>query len=104
MNYVHFAEQYYKQAPYDWVKRVLKFHEQMEEENTLKPTNSKNTSVSHGNPPRERSGPGRTHQGQQERNRPRKYDFYPILVFGKQTYFSLKAFYIFLSFFHFLED
>ena len=61
MNYVHYAEQYYNQAPYDWVKRVLKFHEQMEEENTLKPTNSQNTFVSQGNPPRERSGPGRNY-------------------------------------------
>ncbi len=59
MNYIQYAEQYYKQAPYDWVKRVLKFHEQAEEENTLKPTNSQNTLVSTGNSPREVSGPGR---------------------------------------------
>ena len=59
MNYVQYAEQFYKQAPYDWVKRVLKFHELAEGENTLKPTNSQNTSVSIGNSPREVSGPGR---------------------------------------------
>jgi len=59
MNYIQYAEQYYIQAPYDWVKRVLKFHEQAEEENTLKPTNPQNTLVSTGNSPREVSGPGR---------------------------------------------
>ncbi|MCK4365483.1 MAG: site-specific integrase [Thermoplasmatales archaeon] len=59
MNYIQYAEQYYKQAPYNWVKRVLKFHEKVEEENTLKPTNSQKTFVSHGNSPRESSGPGR---------------------------------------------
>jgi hypothetical protein len=32
-----------------------------------------------------------------------KNDLYSILVFYEQTYFSLKDFLIFLSFFHFLE-
>lgn len=60
MNYIQYAEQYYNQAPYDWLKRVLKYHtEKMVEENTLKPTNPKKTFVSHGKSPRESSGPGR---------------------------------------------
>ena len=36
MNYIRHAEQYYKQAPYDWIKRVLKYHYNEVEENTLK--------------------------------------------------------------------
>jgi hypothetical protein len=59
MNYIQYAEQYYQQAPYNWVCRVLKFHEQVEEENTVKPTNGQKTSVSTGTSPREVSGPGR---------------------------------------------
>ncbi len=59
MNYIRYSEQYYKQAPYDWIKRVLKFHENVEEENTLKSRYGHFTSVSSGNSPRELSGPGR---------------------------------------------
>ena len=59
MNYIQYADQYYKQAPYNWVNRVLKFHQILEGENTVKPTNPQNTFVSHGNSPRENSGPGR---------------------------------------------
>ena len=59
MNYIRYSEQYYKQAPYDWIKRVLKFHENVEGENTLKSRYGHFTSVSSGNSPRELSGPGR---------------------------------------------
>lgn len=55
MNYVRYAEQYYTQAPYNWLKRVLK-HPRMEE-STLNPTKAPKTSVSGGTPPGSRSGP-----------------------------------------------
>jgi len=61
MNYIQYAEQYYQQAPYNWVRRVLKFHDQEEEENTMKPTNGQKTSVSTGNSPRESNGLGQPH-------------------------------------------
>ena len=60
MNYIQYAEQYYNQAPYDWLKRVLKYHtEKMVEENTLKSRKGLFTFVSSGNSPREENGPGR---------------------------------------------
>lgn len=39
MNYIRYAEQYYRQAPYDWLKRVLKYHKIMVGENTLNQDN-----------------------------------------------------------------
>lgn len=33
MEYIRYAEQYYNQAPYDWIRRVLKYHRKMIEEN-----------------------------------------------------------------------
>ena len=60
MNYIQYAEQYYNQAPYDWLKRVLKYHtEKMVEENTLKSRKGLFTFVSSGNSPRDGNGPGR---------------------------------------------
>jgi hypothetical protein len=51
MVFVLDADQYYKQAPYNWVNHVLKFHQILEGENTVKPTNPQNTFVSPENAP-----------------------------------------------------
>jgi integrase len=57
MSYIKYAEQYHEQAPYDWLKRILKFHtKNAEGENALKSINGKKTSVSNGTPPREKYG------------------------------------------------
>ena len=69
MNYIQYAEQYYQQAPYNWVRRVLKFQDGVEEENTVKPTNGQKTSISTGTSPREVSGPGRIRTGDLRRVR-----------------------------------
>ena len=53
MDYIRDAEQYYKLAPYDWFKRVLKNHHRIVEENTLKSKPEGFTPVSTGNPPRD---------------------------------------------------
>ena len=45
MAYVKDAKFYFKKHPYDWIKRVLKFHDHGEEENTLKIEYAKNPSV-----------------------------------------------------------
>ena len=39
MTYIKDAKQYYERAPYNWLKRVLKFHTKKEEENTLNQDN-----------------------------------------------------------------
>ena len=63
MNYIRYAEQYYSQAQYDWIKRVLKYHKKKVEENTLKLRSSPFTSVPTGNSPEDRYGPGRIRTG-----------------------------------------
>lgn len=50
MDYIKSAEFYYKKYPYDWIKRVLKFHaKNVKEENTLKSINPLKTLVTSGN-------------------------------------------------------
>ena len=39
MVYIKDAKQYYKRAPYNWMKRVLKFHTKKKEDNTLNQDN-----------------------------------------------------------------
>ncbi len=39
MIYIKDAKQYYDRAPYNWMKRVLKFHKKMKEDNTLNQDN-----------------------------------------------------------------
>ena len=39
MTYIKDAKQYYKRAPYNWLKRVLKFHKNQKEDNTLNQDN-----------------------------------------------------------------
>jgi len=63
MNYIRYAEQYYNQAPYDWMQVLLKF-QKMEGQKGLKvvkvvPKQPQKTFVSSGNSPRDQSGPGR---------------------------------------------
>ena len=38
-NYTKFAKKYYRNAPFDWIKTILKFHKKVEEENGKKSTN-----------------------------------------------------------------
>lgn len=38
-NYTKFAKKYYRIAPFDWIKTILKFHKKEEEENGQKSTN-----------------------------------------------------------------
>lgn len=66
MNYLRYAEQYYTQAPFDWIKRVLKHPKKWVEENSLKSIKGQKTSVSNGNPSRDEYGPGRTYISQQK--------------------------------------
>jgi len=98
MNYIRYSEQYYKQAPYDWIKRVLKFHENVEGENTLKSRYGHFTSVSSGNSPRALSGPGRIYNIQQEKKQSRYCGFCTILNFINQTYFSHQHYMYFYSY------
>lgn len=39
MSYIKDAKQYYNRAPYNWLKRVLKFHHNQKEDNTLNQDN-----------------------------------------------------------------
>jgi integrase len=38
-NYTNFAKKYYKNAPFDWIKAILKYHYKQVEENGKKSTN-----------------------------------------------------------------
>jgi len=38
-NYTKFAKKYYRNAPFDWIKTILKFHKKVEDENGKKSTN-----------------------------------------------------------------
>jgi integrase len=76
MNYVKYADQYYQQASFNWLKRVLKHPV---EENTLKSTKPQKTFVSDGNPPREQCGPGEIYHPQQKGIFSRNTLFCPVL-------------------------
>ena len=39
MTYIKDAKQYYTRAPYNWLKRVLKFHKNQKEDNMLNQDN-----------------------------------------------------------------
>ena len=73
MNYIQHAEQYYRQAPYNWIKRVLKNHHQkmIEENSEIQPQKSINTKKqgsSTKNPSRNQNGPAETqHSVQKEK-------------------------------------
>jgi integrase len=56
MNYIQEAEFCYKKKPVDWIKRVLKFHKNMEGHNTLKTGTGQKPSVQ---PQNNRSGRSR---------------------------------------------
>ena len=56
-SYIKAAKKYYKLAPFDWVKSVLKFQKNLGEENGLKSKKPRKTTISTGTPPRERYGP-----------------------------------------------
>ena len=87
MNYLRYAEQYYKQAPYDWIQRVLKFYNNnvIEKENPLKPTKPQKTFVSSGNSPREQYGPEDTCIAFSKEIWSRKTDFWGVLDFQPLT-------------------
>jgi len=48
-DYVKYAKKYHRNASFDWIKSVLKFHDNLEEENGLKSINGQKTYVSSGN-------------------------------------------------------
>jgi len=51
-EYLRFAKRYYQNAPYDWIKAILKFHG-MDQRNSLESIKGQNTSLSDGNIRRE---------------------------------------------------
>jgi integrase len=70
-HYIVDAEQYIKLYPYDWFKRLLKFHVNDFDMGGVKPQksiNTKNTLVSNGIPPRERNAVRRTRTGDRSVN------------------------------------
>lgn len=58
-GYIQHAENYFKRAPYDWIKHTLKFYKLkfIKEESVEKSKQRLKTYVSNGNSPREPSGP-----------------------------------------------
>ena len=95
MGYVRYAEQYYQQAPFDWIKRVLKFYKnkKIEEENTLKPRKRQKTFVSHGTTPvGEKWARGDVNELTGE-NFSKIIRFYAISVFQSITITSFSFFY-----------
>ncbi len=44
-DYVKFAKKYYRNAPFDWIKSILKYHKKSVEENGQNPINPKNRGV-----------------------------------------------------------
>ena len=56
-DYVKYAKKYYRNAPFDWIKSVLKYHKKMVEENGHKSINGQKTLLSSGT---NRSGEVRT--------------------------------------------
>ena len=87
MSYIRDAQQYYNQAKFDWISRILKYHNRVEE-NTVNPVKfvklqSKQhgkTFVSHGNSPYEGYGLVGIYQPQQEKNLATKWDFDSVLI------------------------
>ena len=56
-TYIDDTEVYYKKAPYDWIRRTLKFDEIIERESALKSKQRRKTSVSTGKSGEDNNGP-----------------------------------------------
>jgi integrase len=68
MKYIQHAEQYYRQAPYNWIKRVLKnHHRKMVEDNSYNSINHIIHPSSNRIPSRKENGPAEAYLLQQER-------------------------------------
>ncbi len=81
MNYLRYAEQYYRQAPYNWIKRTLRWFNNDPGESALKSMKGQKTPLSGGNPSRSLYGLDRTRTTQQKGNKSINIRFWVLSKF-----------------------
>jgi len=87
MSYVKYAEQYYDQAQYSWLKRVLKCPKSATEESTLKPRNTLKMAVLGDSTGEAHSGLGEIYFSQQKGKLRTKSHLRPMSVFQPISFF-----------------